>query len=140
MLVSGKMGTTTDEEEEMGRTIGAVLAGTVLWGVLWNGGNAGLSAAMPDLLPTGEPITNAGVLVGLIAYSVVLSALAGFVAAAIKGEPDAMTAVKALAGVNLLIGIVVEVMYWSLMPVWYHLVFLALVVPATLWGGARRAS
>ena len=52
---------------------------------------------------------------------------------------DAMVAVRGLAGTNLFIGIVVEVMYWSLMPVWYHIVFLALVVPMTLQGGRMKA-
>ncbi len=122
----------------MGKTIGAVVAGTVLWGVLWNGGNAGLLAG--GVVEAGEPITSTGLLLGLIAFSAALSVLAGFVAAAIKGAPDAMTAVKLLAAVNLIIGIAVEVMYWDLMPVWYHIVFLALIVPLTLWGGKLRKS
>ncbi len=121
----------------MGRTIGAVVAGVVLWGVLWNGGTAGLMAA--GVTTAGEPITGVGVLLGLIAYSAVLSVVAGWVTAAIKGGPDPMGAVKALAAVNLLIGIAVEVMYWSLMPAWYHIVFLALVVPMTLVGGRMKA-
>lgn len=122
----------------MGRTIAAVIAGVVLWGVLWNGGNAGLGAA--GIITVGEPITGVGILLGLIAYSAILSVLAGYVTAAIKGGPDAMGAVKALAGVNLAIGIVVEVLYWALMPVWYHVIFLALVVPMTMLGGSRRAA
>ena len=109
-----------------------------MWGVLWNGGNAGLGAA--GVITIGEPITSVGVLLGLIAYSAVLSLLAGYTTAAVRGGPDAMGAVKALAVVNLAIGIVVEVMYWSLMPAWYHVIFLALVVPMTLVGGMRRVA
>lgn len=120
----------------MGRTIGAVVAGVVLWGALWNGGNALLGVA--GVVTVGEPITSVPVLLGLIAYSAVLSVLAGYVAALIKGGV-AMGAVQALAGVNLTIGIVVEVMYWSLMPAWYHIVFLVLVVPMTLVGGRMRS-
>ena len=120
----------------MGRTIGSVVAGVVLWGVLWNGGNAGLGAS--GLITVGEPIGAVPVLLGLIVYSAGLSVLAGYVSAVIKGMPDAMTAVKILAATNLLIGIVVEVMYWSLMPAWYHIVFLALVVPMTLQGGRMK--
>jgi len=121
----------------MGKTIGAVVAGVVLWGVLWNGGHAALAAA--GVFVMGESISHVPTLVGLIVYSVLLSLLAGFVTATIKGAPDAMSAVKILAGVNLSIGILVEVLYWSLMPVWYHLIFLALVVPATLQGGMMKA-
>ena len=69
-----------------------------------------------------------------------LSALAGYVTASLQGAPDAMMAVKTLAGVNLTIGVLVEVMYWSLMPVWYHVIFLALIVPMTFVGGFRKAS
>ena len=122
----------------MGRTIGAVVAGVVLWGVLWNVLSIGLMSL--GLMTAGEPVTGVGLLLGLIAYSAALSVGAGWVAAAIKGDPDAMTAVKALAGTNLLIGIVTEVIYWELMPVWYHIVFLALVVPMTLQGGRLKAS
>ena len=120
----------------MGRTIGAVVVGVVLWGVLWNGGSAALGAA--GVITVGEPVTAAAVLLGLLGYSAVLSVVAGWVAASIQGGPDPMRAVRALAGANLAIGIAVEVMYWSLMPVWYHLIFLALVVPMTLLGGRMK--
>jgi hypothetical protein len=43
-----------------------------------------------------------------------------------------------LAVIQLGLGIVAEVSYWHLMPVWYHLVFLATVVPATVAGGYLR--
>lgn len=119
----------------MGRTIGAVIAGVVLWGALWSGGNFGLAAV--GLFTVGEPITSVPPLVILIVYSAVLSVLAGYVTAMIRGG-DAMGAVQALAGANLTIGIVVEVMYWALMPAWYHIVFLALVVPVTIVGGRMR--
>lgn len=123
----------------MGRTIGAMVAGTVVWGILWNVGNLGFGAAFPDHYVVGRPITSIGMLVGMIGYSVVLSVIAGWVAAAIKGAPDAMVAVKGLAALNLLIGVVSEVSYWDMMPVWYHIVFLALVVPATLAGGRLKS-
>ena len=121
----------------MGRTVGAVVAGVVLWGLLWNVATQvlmSLGVTAPD-----EAITHVWVLVGLIVYSALLSVIAGWAAAAIKGELDTMSAVKALAATNLLIGIVTEVMYWSLMPAWYHIVFLALVVPMTLKGGRLRS-
>jgi hypothetical protein len=121
----------------MGRTIGAVVAGVVLWGVLWNGFGFGLVAA--GLIEMGEPITSVAVLLGMIAFSALLSIVAGWVTAAIKGAPGAMTAVKVLAVVDLLIGIAVEIGSWNLMPAWYHVVFLALVVPMTLVGGRLKA-
>jgi hypothetical protein len=122
----------------MGRTIGAVLAGAAVWAVLWISGNAALMAAFPEIVVPGQRLDHVPVLLGLIGYSVVLSVLAGFTTAAVKGR-DAMGAVKVLAGLQLLLGIGFEASSWALLPVWYHLVFLALLVPATLWGGALKA-
>lgn len=122
----------------MGRTIGAVLAGAAVWAVLWISGNAGLTSALPEIATPGQRLEHVPVLLGLIAYSVALSVLAGFTTAAVKGR-DPMGAVKALAGLQLLLGIGFEVSSWALLPVWYHVVFLALLVPATLWGGSLKA-
>ncbi len=73
----------------------------------------------------------------LIGYSVGLSVLAGFITALVGGKTP-MPAVWALSILQLSIGIAVEASYWNLMPVWYHLVFLALIVPATVYGGKVR--
>jgi len=121
-----------------GRMILAVLAGAVVWATLWVGGTQALQSAFPSLLPTGQPVTNAGALIGLILYSVALSVLAGYVTAAVAAR-DPMPAVKALAILQLPLGIGFEVSAWNLTPVWYHLVFLALIVPATVYGGEVRA-
>lgn len=119
------------------RGILAVVAGAVLWAVLWVGGTAAAGAALG--LVAGEPVTDTATLLGYIAYSVVLSLLAGYVTAAVAGGADAMTPVWWLAGVQLLLGIFFEVSAWSMTPVWYHLVFLALLVPSIVLGGRLRA-
>lgn len=118
-----------------GRILLAVLAGAVVWAALWTGGTQAISSALS--LAPDEPITGAGVLLGYIVYSVLLSILAGFVTARVAGTRP-MAAVWTLAIIQLAIGIFVEISYWGLMPVWYHLVFLALLVPATVYGGRLR--
>jgi hypothetical protein len=120
------------------RLIGAVLAGAAVWAVLWIGGTKAAQAAFPGALTPGQPLVHGGALLGLILYSVGLSLLAGYVTAAAAG-PRPLPAVGTLAALQLTLGIIAEASYWSLMPVWYHLVFLALVVPATVYGGALRA-
>lgn len=120
-----------------GRTIVAVLAGAVVWAVLWNAGTLGAQAAFPDTLAPDRPLTHTGFLLAYIAWSVLLSVLAGFVTAAVAG-PRATTSVRWLAGVQLALGLGFEISFWSMTPVWYHVVFLALIVPATLYGGALR--
>jgi hypothetical protein len=123
----------------MGRTIGAVTAGAAVWAVLWLGGNAGLAAALPEIVVLGQPLTHVGVLLFLIAFGgVALSLLAGFVTAAVK-RTDVMGAVWALAALQLALGLFFEISNWSLMPLWYHLVFLACIVPMTVAGGRWRA-
>ena len=43
-----------------------------------------------------------------------------------------------LCAVLVILGIGAETMSWGLLPVWYHLVFILLLVPATLLGARRR--
>lgn len=122
-----------------GRVALGVVAGAVLWAVLWVGGTGAARAALPELLDPARRLDHVGALLGFIAYSVVLSIAAGYVAAAVA-KASAMRAVWILAVLQLAIGIAVEVSYWDLMPVWYHLVFLALLIPATVYGGRLKAS
>ena len=120
-----------------GRVVLAIVAGAVVWAVLWVGGAQAGKAAFPSLLPIGQPVTSTGALLGLILYSVALSVLAGYVTASVAAL-EAMPAVWALAVLQLAIGVAVEAAGWNLTPLWYHLVFLALLVPATVYGGRLR--
>jgi hypothetical protein len=123
--------------KSVGRTIIAVLAGAAIWAILWVGGTQAAAAAFPNLLAPGQPVTHGGALVGLIMYSVLLSVLAGYGTAAVA-TGERMRAVWVLAILQLAIGVMVEASAWNLTPVWYHLVFLALLIPATVYGGALR--
>ena len=122
-----------------GRVTLAVIAGAAVWAVLWNAGTLGAQAALPEILPAGQPIVHVGALAGLIAYSVVLSMLAGYTTVAAAGRHP-QPALKILAGLQMLLGLSFEIAFWSMTPVWYHLVFLALVIPATLYGGSLRSA
>lgn len=122
----------------MGRAIAAIVVAEVLWTVLWIGFTLGAQAAFPEVIDPEQPLTHAGALLVYVAYSVVISSLAGYVAAAVRGG-NAMRTVWIFAWIQLAIGIGFEVSYWSMTPVWYHLVFLALLVPATVLGGRFRS-
>lgn len=117
-----------------GRAVIAVVAGAAAWAVLWIAGTRAAQTAFPQLLQPEQPITHVGMLAAYIAYSACLSVLAGLVTATVRGR-DPMPMVWVLAALQLTFGIVAEVAYWSLMPVWYHVVFLMLIVPATISGG-----
>jgi hypothetical protein len=120
-----------------GRAIVAVVAGAAVWAALWIGGTQAAQAAFPSVLAQGQPVTHTGALLGLILYSLPLSMLAGYVTATVMGK-DPMPVVWALAVLQLILGIIAETSAWNLTPVWYHVVFLALVVPATVYGGRLR--
>lgn len=116
------------------RAILAPILGVALWGILWNLGTRTAQAVFPDLLRPDQQITHTGVLLGYIGYSVVLSILAGLVVGTVA-RARTMTVVWVFAAIQLSLGVIAEVSYWPLMPAWYHLTFLALVVPATVLGG-----
>lgn len=121
----------------MMRSIGAVLAGSVLWTVLWLGSTSALTVVMPDRLPAGEPVTDAAVLVALVVISVVFSVAAGYLTGLLARSAPVRHALW-LGVLQLALGIGFEVSAWGLTPVWYHLVFLALLLPGNVAGGWLR--
>ena len=121
----------------MGRSILAVLAGAVVWALLWIGSNATLAAVFPDLIVPNEYIGHVGILMTMFTVSVVYSVLAGYVtAAAARAKP--VNHGFALGVLQLGLGIFFQAQYWQLMPLWYHLVFLALLLPGNVYGAWLR--
>jgi len=115
------------------RIILAVLVGWLLYGIVWNVVGLAFAALFPAFV-VGEPLTDMVTLIIYLIASVPVSILAGFAGARV-GAAHAATAVKALAIVNLITGVAVEVMYWDLLPIWWHILFILFIVPATLYGG-----
>ncbi len=121
----------------MGRSVAAIAVAWLLWSALWIGFNQAAQAAFPTMFDPTRRLVLVGPLTALIAWSAVCSVAAGYVCAWVKRSTP-MATVWALAFIQLVVGIGFEVSYWSLLPAWYHLVFLALLVPATVWGGRLR--
>ena len=119
------------------RNILAVIAGSAAWTVLWLGFIAVLKSA--SLLPADATrrVEAAPSLMLLLAGSVVFSIIAGYFAAAITTS-GTYTPVLVLCALQLALGIFFQAQSWKLMPIWYHLPFLLLLVPATLLGGWLR--
>lgn len=82
-------------------------------------------------------IESAATLSLLLAGSVVFSIIAGFLAAAISAG-QSYGPVLVLCGIQLAMGLFFQLQFWKLMPVWYHVPFLLLLVPATLFGAWLR--
>jgi hypothetical protein len=116
----------------------AVVAGYVLWSILWLGLNQAL-LILGILTPSStEPLTSAKPLFLLLIGSVLLSLVSGYVAARIAGSAWALCAIV-LGVLLLLTGIFVEIKVWYRIPLWYHVSFLVLLIPMTFVGARRRA-
>jgi hypothetical protein len=115
----------------------AVIVGFILWSVLWLGLNQLL--LMLGVLTPGmtEPMADAKPLLVLLTGSIVISLLSGWVTARIAGFPWALPA-TALGVLLLFTGIFVQIKLWYLIPLWYHLAFLLLLIPMTLAGARMR--
>ena len=121
----------------MMRNILSVLAGNFAWTILWLGSNALLR--MAGLVPSDQtqPLTSPTALGLLLAGSVVFSVAAGFLTTLVaRGQSYWPAAI--LSGVQLALGVFFQAQVWKLMPLWYHLSFLLLLAPATLFGARLR--
>ncbi|MCZ6915645.1 MAG: hypothetical protein O7I93_02610 [Gemmatimonadetes bacterium] len=121
----------------MGRSIMAVLAGATLWAILWIGSNAALAAIFPSRIVVNEYIGHVGILTTMFALSVVYSVLAGY-ATGVVARTNRVGHGVALGVLQLALGIFFQAQYWQLMPLWYHLPFLALLLPANVYGAWLR--
>ena len=110
-----------------------VVIGFILWSVLWLSLNQ-LLLALGIMSPTvTEPLTNSTPLLVLLVGSVLISLTSGYVTARIAGSAWALPAV-ALGVLLLATGVFVQLKLWYLIPLWYHLAFLLLLIPMTLLG------
>ncbi len=133
----------------MVRIILGVVAGFIVWSVIWVGSDQVLMNASPDWYGSHQdrlqtaifnekPFpADSTILAMHLVRSVIISLMAGFLAAFVANENR--KAPLALGIVLLLFGLMVQVMVWNYLPVWYHIAFLALLVPATLAGGRLRS-
>lgn len=119
------------------RTALAVLAGFIVWPLIAVGSSQIVMAVAPGRFADDGTTRDPLVLMILLVASVVASLAAGWTSAAVAREQP-MRAVWILAVINLLVGIFVQSQVWTLIPLWYHLIFLALVVPVIVMGGRLK--
>ena len=130
------------------RTILAVIVGFCVWSILWVGGNQLFMILSPDWYAASEqefmkaiankepfPADSTILLIHLV-LSVIVSFISGYIAALVAGENKRST--LWLGVVLLIVGILVEAAYWNYIPIWYHLLFLILLIPMTIAGGKLR--
>lgn len=117
------------------KQLGIVVLGVFLWGLFWNLGNALAMSTWPGAVLEDGSVTSTPLLLGLFAWSLLLSVGAGALAARLAG-PETGSTLFALAAVLMTIGVFMQSAFWALLPLWYHLLFLGGLIPATLLGGA----
>ena len=129
----------------MGRIILGVIVGFIAWSILWVGGDEALASLSPGWYGThklafekaafnGTPFeASTTMMVFHLIRSVITSLVSGFLAAFVANENRRTTMI--LGVLLLLVGIAFQAMAWNLLPIWYHLAFLFLLIPVTIAGG-----
>ena len=132
----------------MGRTVLSVVAGFITWVLVWFGAEQALSAVWPESygahqLAFQSAIENGGeftadtrLLLIQIVLGSIASVIAGFVAALVARESS--RAPRALGFLLLAFGLLKVVMSWPYVPIWHHVIFIALLFPMTIVGGRLR--
>lgn len=126
------------------RIILGVIAGFIAWLIVWVGSEKIISAIWPAFgahqKAFEEAIKNGGaftadttMLLTHIVLGSIVSVLAGVLAALVAGE-DARAPL--FVGILLLaMGIMKAIMSWSYVPIWYHVIFTAILLPMAILGG-----
>jgi hypothetical protein len=126
------------------RTVLGVIAGFFGWLIVWVGCEKTLSAIWPafgvhqhafeEAIKNGGQFTaDARMLLTHIVVGSMLAVLSGALAALIAGEN---TRAPLFVGLLLLaLGILKAVMSWQHVPIWYHVIFTAILLPMAIIGG-----
>lgn len=131
----------------MVRIVLGVIAGFFAWVIAWVGSEKILSAIWPEFgthqrafqaaIENGGPFTaDTGVLLTHIVLGSIVSVMSGFLAALIAGKNQ--RAPVFLGFLLLAVGVLKAIMSWPYVPIWYHLVFTALLLPMAILGGKLK--
>lgn len=129
------------------RIILGVIAGFLVWTILWVGTDAVFMAistsyreymeGFQNALETKQPFELSSMILLLTLFkSFACSIISGLIAALIARENLKSTL---LLGVLLLaFGVFIQSVYWNYIPLWYHISFLLLLIPMTFLGGKLK--
>lgn len=132
----------------MVKVVLGVIAGFVAWTILWLGTNALLMTFSPNWYGTAylalEQSVNleqpfqlaAGIALIDLIRSFIISIISGYLAAVISGENRRSPLI--LGVLLLIVGIAFQAIVWNYIPIWYHIVFLALLLPMTFVGAKLK--
>ena len=136
----------------MVRIVLGVIAGFIAWLIAWVGSEKILSAIWPEGFGAHQrafeaAVTNANggqftadttLLLMHIVLGSIVSVMSGFLAALIAGENKRA---PLILGVLLVaFGLLKVVMSWPYVPIWYHVIFTAILFPMTIVGGKLKST
>jgi len=132
------------------RIVLGVIAGFFAWAIAWVGSEKVLSAIWPNWFGAQQlafeaAIENGGqftaetsfLLTHIVCGSIV-SVMSGFLAALIAGENKRSPLI--LGFLLLAFGLLKVVLSWQYVPIWYHIIFTALLLPMTIVGGKLKTA
>lgn len=133
----------------MVRIVLGVIAGFFAWAIVWVGSEKILSVIWPEFglhqrafqaaIENGGQFTaNTTMLLTHIVLGSIVSVMSGFLAALIAGENRRAPLV--LGFLLLAVGLLKAVMSWPYVPIWYHVIFTALLIPMTIMGGKLKTT
>ena len=131
------------------RIILGVIAGFIAWLIVWVGVEKIISAIWPAfgvhqaafqaaIAEGGEFTANTAILIIHIILGSIVSAVSGFLAALVSGENKRAPLV--LGSSLLAMGLVKAVMSWPYVPIWYHVIFSAILLPMAIIGGKLKTT
>ena len=133
----------------MVRIVFGVIAGFFAWLIVWVVTEKVLSALWPafgvhqhafeEVVKNGGQFTaNTTMLLTHIVVGSLIAVLSGFLAALIAGGNKRAPLV--LGVVLLALGLLKVVMSWPYVPLWYHVIFTAILLPMAVVGGRLKTS
>ena len=134
----------------MVRTVLGVIAGFISWLLAWIGSEKILSAIWPEWFGAhqlafqaaiehgGQFTADSTILLMHIVLGSIISVMSGFLAALIAGENKRAPLVLGFLLVGF--GLLKAVLSWPYVPIWYHVIFTAILLPMTIIGGRLKTT
>ncbi len=119
------------------RSILAVIAGSATWMVTALGMDGLLMSLAPQWFGPNGKVESVPLMLLMMTYSLLFSVLGGYVAARIARRKE-MQHAFVLGVLQLLLGIMATIKFFDTAPLWWHLTFLTLLIPANVFGGWLR--
>ncbi len=119
------------------RIILGVVAGFIVWSMLWVGADAVIRAIWTSYDESAKAMNfQTSMLFVPLILSAIVSVISGFIAALIARENAKSPLILGI--ILLIVGLLVQLSVWNQIPLWYHLAFLILLIPMTILGGKLK--